>query len=288
MALSGHSTDLSLADLLQANLLGRNTCRIMLAAPEGRGVIYVEHGTVVDAHFVDLLGDDAFYALVTEDDVYFQVDTGVEAPARTISTPWQHLMIEAMRLKDEGRLPKPQPPLLMHGEVSARPAEAPLVSSVVAPAESGVPSPPVATRPRSRLLVAVSTLVVLGAVAAAVVTASRGGGRHAAGSAAVHAAVIVPFEASSLTGRGDEPPFLLEGPVPHSPDASSVIKPTVVCRILVDEHGAVTAALVFRPRGDIEPFEKAALAAVAAYRFRPARRAGRPVPAWLNLPISFQ
>ncbi len=288
MALSGHSKELSLADLIQANLLGRNTCRIMVSAPQGRGVIYVDAGELVDAHFVDLAGEPAFYALVTQDDVFFQVDTGVLAPSRTIFAKWERLMLQAMRLKDEGRLPVPRPPVLVPEEPSRTPAE-PAVAPVPAPGVAGVddPSREQGAQPQRQnlVLIALGSLVLVAAVAAVVATAPGQRTRPLRGQAAA-APTVAPIE--DLDQPGDVLPQLLDGAAPRSPDPTSVVTPTVVCRILVDERGAVLSARVYRPRSDIEPFEKAALAAVKSYRFRPGTRAGRPVPVWLDLPVSFQ
>jgi protein TonB len=61
-----------------------------------------------------------------------------------------------------------------------------------------------------------------------------------------------------------------------------------VCRILVDEHGAVREARIFRSRLDLEIYENAALAAVRTWRFAPGRKGGRPVRTWINYPVSFQ
>src|SRR5262245_7875612 len=44
----------SLPDLVQANALGRNTCRIAVATEMGRGTIHIEEGEVVDARYGDL------------------------------------------------------------------------------------------------------------------------------------------------------------------------------------------------------------------------------------------
>lgn len=49
MAITGNSADLSLVDLVQANVPVRNVCRITVAGPAGRGGLFLADGTVVQA-----------------------------------------------------------------------------------------------------------------------------------------------------------------------------------------------------------------------------------------------
>jgi len=110
------------------------------------------------------------------------------------------------------------------------------------------------------------------------------------GSAAVAlpaAIVEAALEASQLTGPGDEPPQLLAGPLPKAPAQALPLSPTIVCRLLIDKSGQVVKSSVFRSRLDLADYEDAATAAVQGWRFRPAQRAGRPVPSWINWPVRF-
>jgi serine/threonine-protein kinase len=94
-------------------------------------------------------------------------------------------------------------------------------------------------------------------------------------------------EASQLTGRGDEPPQLVTGPLPKPPAQALPLSPTIMCRLLIDDRGHVVKSSVFRARLDVADYEDAAQAAVQHWRFKPALRAGRPVPAWINWPVRF-
>src|SRR5437870_4685658 len=108
-------------------------------------------------------------------------------------------------------------------------------------------------------------------------------GRAPAGGPAPR--VIV--DAALLTGPGDAPPKLVAGaPVPAPADAP-LLTPTVMCRIVVDERGHVEESRVGRPRPDLAPFERAAVAAVRDYRFEPARRAGAAVASSLPWVVTF-
>jgi TonB family protein len=54
---------------------------------------------------------------------------------------------------------------------------------------------------------------------------------------------------------------------------------------LVDENGSVAEARAREPR---PPFDDAAVQAVRSWRFVAARRAGRPVRAWVEIPVRFE
>ena len=98
-----------------------------------------------------------------------------------------------------------------------------------------------------------------------------------------------PTEASELGGPGDAAPVLVRGSAPRTPPgASTSLRPTIVCRLLVDAYGAVVEARVYLPRPELRAFEEAALRAVRRFEFVPARSAGAPVAAFVQWPVSFR
>jgi TonB family protein len=124
-----------------------------------------------------------------------------------------------------------------------------------------------------------------------------GGGEPGAGTAAgagVAAGTAgsatgpAPVEATRLTGPQDALPTLTAGQPPAAPDAASTLKPTVVCRLLLDADGRVVDAKIYRSRLDLAAFEDAALDAVRRYQFTPGRLAGKAVPVWINWPVAFR
>jgi phosphate binding protein len=106
-------------------------------------------------------------------------------------------------------------------------------------------------------------------------------------AAATAAPPAPPIEAAQLTGAGDSLPVLVDGTPPRTPNPSLALSPTVVCRLLVDTQGRVAESRIYRSRLDLAAFEDAALQAVQSYRFTPARKAGLPVAAWVNWPVTF-
>lgn len=104
--------------------------------------------------------------------------------------------------------------------------------------------------------------------------------RHQLASAQLRAA-------SGPEAAPDRAARLIEGPAPSAPAAVGALRPTILCRLLIDPRGVVVAATVQRPRRDLARFEAIALATVRGYRFEPAQRAGQPVSSWLNWPVQF-
>ncbi|MEW6336326.1 MAG: TonB family protein [Acidobacteriota bacterium] len=311
MPLTGHSDDVSLADLLQANALGRNTCRVMVTTPQGRGVFYLEEGAVVDAAFGELDGRDALFALLSARDSSFHVESGMTTHRRTIHDEWQHLLIEAMRREDGGALPAiaTRPPLTVvklgepapSAPLKAPAAAQPDVAGRTRPTATEAVSSPAPARSTSRrsgaaggriaaLAVGAAALAALGYFAASLL--GYGGATTAPASVAPTSteptAPPPAVEASTLVGPGDAAPRLLSGEAPRSPQPDLALSPTVTLRVLVGPDGNVSEARVFRSRLDLAPFEEAALEAVRTFRFQPAARGGSPVAAWVNLPVTFR
>jgi hypothetical protein len=285
MALSGHSGELALVDLIQANAMGRNTCRIAVYTPTHNGVIFMLNGAVVHASLGDLTGPDAFYATATSEDLYFHVDSGVTCATASITAGWQSLLLEAMKRKDEGLLRQPSATSAREGD--SVPRAAPGARQEQESARR--PSAPGVVQRTGRLV----ALGLMAAVAVAVVAWFLIGVPQAPVSATTTPIAGAPadtevVEATALTGPKDVLPRLVSGAAPRSPDPTLAMAPSVVCRLLVVETGRVAEAKIYRSRLDLARFEEAALDAAASYRFTPAIHDGKPVRVWLNWPVSFQ
>jgi TonB family protein len=305
MTLRGHTDELSLADLIQVTAQSRRTCHIrMTALSVGsdafiEGDLYFDNGEPVFASFGSLEGAAAVHAAVNVENIIYRVDASSRAPRTNLSAGWEEVLLEAARLRDEGRVPVARPAPRPASQaasaetvLSAAPAPAPAavpaelrpVSTAVAAAKAA-PPPAAAPGRRFGLLAAVAIALValgLGALYAA-------GTRHREPAAPVSAGLdAAAIDAGALTGPGDRPPELLSGAAPESPDPTLGLRPTVVCRVLVDVNGAVQSPSVYRPRAELAAFEAVALDAVRTYRFRPAERGGKPVAAWVNWPVSFR
>ncbi|MCX7895698.1 MAG: TonB family protein [Thermoanaerobaculum sp.] len=296
MPITGSSRDLPLLDLVQANVLARNTCRITLVGRDEMGFLYLEKGKVVHASFASLEGREAFFALMgTASDLFYHLEPGISAPKHTIHEGWEPLVLEAMQRQDEGRLPQAAG---NRGEEIGSAGKTPVESSAqrsgqvsrgqAKAAGPGTPKPSQARR-RPRLAVALGALMAIGAAARLFLLSQRPTANEKT-MAAVQAAEPTPiaWDAAELTAPGDQLPTLVSGEPPISPLPDLSLKPTIICRLLIDQNGHVQEAKIFQSRLDLAAFEKAALQAVERYRFRPALRQGKPVPVWINWPVTFK
>jgi TonB family protein len=277
MKLAGDLAEFSLADLVQVAGVAGRTCCIRVMAADGNGTLYLHGGEVVSAVFENLSGFDAFVALLAARAGHFQVENGASPEQRNVQGNVQKLLLEANARIEAGGVPKPE----------RRPMPpAPVLASTPA-------AGPARAAARGWWIGVAAALLLLGAggwlVFARHDAAAAAGGPPAAGEAPPVAAASQPaVEATLLTGPADAVPSLIAGAAPAAPDPTATLKPTIVCRLLIAADGRVADAKIYRSRLDLATFEDAALDAVRQYRFAPGRRAGRPVPVWINWPITFR
>lgn len=104
----GRVADLQLTDIIQLNCLGRMKTALSVSKDEMEGVIYFQDGEIVHASCGSQVGEEALFAILSWEGGDFTTLSGAEAPRRTILRPWQELLIEAMRQKDEQIRPASQ------------------------------------------------------------------------------------------------------------------------------------------------------------------------------------
>jgi DNA-binding response OmpR family regulator len=98
----GKLFDLQLTDIVQMNCLGRVTTSLVITKDDHRGVIYFNDGEIVHAECDDMVGEEAFYNILRWQEGKFVSNIGVLPPRETISSTWEHLLVEGMKRKDEG------------------------------------------------------------------------------------------------------------------------------------------------------------------------------------------
>lgn len=108
MALVGDLQDLSLADIIQSNCIGRNNCRIFLRLASGDGVIHLQDGEIVDAQFDNCRGAEAVYQALRHPQGSFRIDAVSSPRKRFINQPWAEILRESMRQIDAETTAKPQ------------------------------------------------------------------------------------------------------------------------------------------------------------------------------------
>ncbi len=72
----------------------------------GVGQIYLAEGAIVHARIGDRAGEEAFHFLLGLRGGEFRVESFREPEQRTIDAPWEFLLMEAARKRDEGAMPE--------------------------------------------------------------------------------------------------------------------------------------------------------------------------------------
>lgn len=100
MALVGNLKDLKLPSLIQLNCMERNTAKLTIENSGRYGFIYFDKGQLVHAEFDPDIGESAVFKLLTLYSGNFKVESGIRAPARTIHTNWNNLLLDGLHQLD--------------------------------------------------------------------------------------------------------------------------------------------------------------------------------------------
>jgi len=104
-------------------------------------------------------------------------------------------------------------------------------------------------------------------------------------------------ERDALSANYDTPPRLVKQTKPVYPlrPFRRRLEGVIEVEMVIDEEGLVRRAYVIKPKGAPDTVDgatadlnQAALDAVRAWRFEPARKDGRPVPTIARAPVSFR
>lgn len=100
---SGSLAEMSLPEMVQVLWHSQKNGALRIQTRKGNGEIHFADGQIVHAIWDQLTGEDAFYQMITLKEGDFRLDTGGDAPPRTIKISPEALLLEGMRLLDEGR-----------------------------------------------------------------------------------------------------------------------------------------------------------------------------------------
>lgn len=95
------TVSLELTDLIQMLCLSRSDLVIRVKSSNGNGIIYVKEGQIPHAQTETLQGEPAFFEILRWKDGHFEMIPFQESGVSSVSKSWEHLLIEAMRLRDE-------------------------------------------------------------------------------------------------------------------------------------------------------------------------------------------
>lgn len=95
---------MAVADLIQHNCQDGKTARLTIRAGNQQAMLYFANGQVVHASLGDLQGEEAVYRVLGWEDGEFNLETGIQPPARTIDQSWNGLLMEGARRLDESNI----------------------------------------------------------------------------------------------------------------------------------------------------------------------------------------
>ena len=90
-----------LQDVIQMECLGRNSCVLEITNPQASGRLYIEDGSLIHATVGGSSGEKALQKLLSFEGGSFQLLPFEPPPQRTINGPWEFLLMEAARVRDE-------------------------------------------------------------------------------------------------------------------------------------------------------------------------------------------
>lgn len=95
-----------LQDVIQMECLGRNSCILEISNSRTAGRIYIEDGSLIHAVIGTATGEKALQKILNLTGGAFQLSPFEAPPQRTINGPWEFLLMEAARVRDESALEK--------------------------------------------------------------------------------------------------------------------------------------------------------------------------------------
>jgi response regulator RpfG family c-di-GMP phosphodiesterase len=98
---SGSLSEMSLPDMVQVLWHGRKSGSLKIRSSGGAGEIHFVNGSVYNALFANLRGEEAFYAMLSLAQGDFVLDPNFSAPEDLIQSSPEALLLEGMRRLDE-------------------------------------------------------------------------------------------------------------------------------------------------------------------------------------------
>lgn len=97
----GQFINIKLSDLIQMSTQGRMNLILNVTQDQKTGRIYIEEGEIIHAVHGEQTGIEAFYEIMSWKKGDFRAEDYSPPPTRSITLPWEHLLIEAHRWMDE-------------------------------------------------------------------------------------------------------------------------------------------------------------------------------------------
>ncbi len=92
---------MSLPNIVQNICYDQRSASLVLRRQIEEGIIFFAGGEIVHAKMGSMEGADAVYQMLRWTDGTFRISEKINTSARTVNVPWNHLLMEGMRLLDE-------------------------------------------------------------------------------------------------------------------------------------------------------------------------------------------
>ncbi len=100
--ISGQIESLPLPDIVQTLVIGMKTACVSLATEDARGDIWFQQGKIVHAETAGTAGEPALFEMLRWREGEFVIRHGIQSPGASIDGDPMYLMLEGLRLLDEG------------------------------------------------------------------------------------------------------------------------------------------------------------------------------------------
>jgi len=100
---TGNLENLSLPDIVQTLAIGMKTACVTLTSGDRQGRMWYDHGSPRHAETGELRGEEAFYEMLRWESGEFVIEHGATTPEATIERDAMYLLMEGLRLMDEGQ-----------------------------------------------------------------------------------------------------------------------------------------------------------------------------------------
>ncbi len=104
MSMQGNLKDMAVADLIQHNCQDYKTAKMLIRNAGQEAVLFIKEGQVVHAALNGYEGEEVVFQILAWNEGAFILETGIEAPTKTITRSWSSLLMEGARRLDEGQL----------------------------------------------------------------------------------------------------------------------------------------------------------------------------------------
>ncbi len=101
MPLIGNLAEVDIANVIELARQSGEPGRLIIRGADGEAVIFVEDGEVVHAELGSRKGEEVIHEILAWGSGEFELQLGIPAPERTITTGWSALLLDGLRRIDE-------------------------------------------------------------------------------------------------------------------------------------------------------------------------------------------